>query len=53
MAERARAAALAAAVVVAVLGAFAAKSIGMDSRFAPNRSGTLLPDGTPNPVDAT
>ena len=46
MAERARAAALAAAVVVAVLGAFAAKSIGMDSRFAPDRSGTLLPDGT-------
>ena len=46
MAERARAAALAAAGVVAVLGAFAAKSIGMDSRFAPDRSGTLLPDGT-------
>ena len=46
MAEWARAAALAAAVVVAVLGAFAAKSIGMDSRFAPDRSGTLLPDGT-------
>ena len=54
MAERARAAALAAAVVVAVLGAFAARlidlstaqKIGIDSRFAPNRSGTLLPDGT-------
>ena len=54
MAERARAAALAAAVVVAVLGAFAARlidlstaqKIGIDSRFAPNRSGTLLPNGT-------
>ena len=54
MAERARAAALAAAEVVAVLGAFAARlidlsaaqPIGMDSRFAPDRSGTLLPDGT-------
>ena len=54
MAERARAAALAAAVVVAVLGAFAARlidlsaaqPIGVDSRFAPDRSGTLLPDGT-------
>ena len=54
MAQRARAAALAAAVVVAVLGAFAARLIdlsaaqliGVDSRFAPDRSGTLLPDGT-------
>ena len=53
MAERARAAALAAAVVVAVLGAFAARlidlsaaqPIGVDSRFAPDRLGTLLPNG--------